>query len=91
MNARLGHEADLVREREPKMKVGDRVRVTKSVVVYHYPKSKNQPLDLKGMEGEIIDIVTNWQGRPVSANLPIVVKFEKNFKAHFREDEVEVI
>ncbi|MBF2022073.1 MAG: ferredoxin-thioredoxin reductase variable chain [Hydrococcus sp. C42_A2020_068] len=73
------------------MKVGDRVRVTKSVVVYHYPKSKNQPLDLKGMEGEIIDIVTNWQGRPVSANLPIVVKFEKNFKAHFREDEVEVI
>jgi len=73
------------------MKVGDRVRVIQSVVVYHHPKNKNQPFDLKGMEGEIVDIVTNWQGRPVSANLPIVVKFEKPFKAHFRDHEVEVI
>jgi hypothetical protein len=73
------------------MKVGDRVRVKQSVVVYHHPKNKNQPFDLKGMEGEVIDIVTNWHGRPVSANLPIVVKFEKTFKAHFREGEVEVI
>jgi hypothetical protein len=73
------------------MKVGDRVRVINSVVVYHYPKSRNQPFDLKGMEGEVKDIVTNWHGRPVSANLPIVVQFEKNFKAHFRDGEVEVI
>lgn len=73
------------------MKVGDRVRVIQSVIVYHHPKNKNKPFDLKGMEGEIIDIVTNWQGRPVSANLPIVVKFEKPFKAHFRDNEVEVI
>jgi hypothetical protein len=73
------------------MKVGDRVRVINSVVVYHYPKSRNQPFDLKGMEGEVKDIVTNWHGRPVSANLPVVVQFEKNFKAHFRDGEVEVI
>jgi hypothetical protein len=73
------------------MKVGDRVRVVQSVVVYHYPKNKNQPFDLKGMEGEVKDIVTNWQGRPVSANLPVLVQFEKPFKAHFREDEIEVI
>jgi hypothetical protein len=73
------------------MKVGDRVRVINSVVVYHYPKSRNQPFDLKGMEGEVKDIVTNWHGRPVSANLPIVVQFEKNFKAHFRDGEVEII
>jgi hypothetical protein len=73
------------------MKVGDRVRVIQSVVVYHHPKNKNQPFDLKGMEGEIVDIVTNWQGRPVSANLPVVVQFEKPFKAHFRDNEVEVI
>ncbi len=73
------------------MKVGDRIRVTSSVVVYHHPQHKKEPFDLKGMEGEVIDIVTEWQGRPVSANLPILVKFEKRFKAHFRENEVEVI
>lgn len=73
------------------MKTGDRVRVRESVIVYHHPKHKKQPFDLKGMEGEIIEIVTNWQGRPVSANLPVLVKFEKRFRAHFRDDEVEVI
>ena len=43
------------------------------------------------MEGEVIDIVTQWQGRPVSANLPIKVKFDKKFISHFRENELEVI
>ncbi len=73
------------------MKVSDRVRVMASTIVYHYPKHKKQPFDLKGMEGEIIDIITNWQGRPVSANFPILVKFDKRFKAHFRDHELEVI
>ncbi len=73
------------------MKVGDRVRVTTSIVVYHYPKHKNQPFELKGLEGEIIDIINDWHGRPVSANLPILVRFENGFKAHLREDELAVI
>ncbi len=75
------------------MKVGDRVRVITSVVVYHHPKHKKQPFDIQGMEGEIIEIVTQWQGRPVSANLPIKVRFEieKKFVAHFREGELEAI
>jgi hypothetical protein len=73
------------------MNVGDRVRVTQSVVVYHHPQHRKEPFDLKGMEGEIIEIVNNWQGRPVSANLPVLVQFDKKFKAHFREDEVEAI
>ena len=47
------------------MKIGDRVRVMESVIVYHHPQHKKQAFDLKGMEGEIIEIVTNWQGRPV--------------------------
>ncbi|MEL4898121.1 ferredoxin-thioredoxin reductase variable chain [Crocosphaera sp. Alani8] len=72
------------------MKIGDRVRIIESVIVYHHPEHKKQPFDLKGMEGEIIDIVTTWQGRPVSANLPVLVQFEKRFKAHFRDNEVEV-
>ena len=73
------------------MKVGDRVRVQASVVVYHNPNSKNKPFDLKGLEGEIISIVTKWQGRPVSANLPIVVQFDKKFKAHLQAHELEKI
>lgn len=73
------------------MKVGDPVRVIESVVVYHHPQHKKQALDIKGMEGEVMDIITNWQGRPVSANLPILVKFNKTFKAHFQEQELENI
>ncbi|MCT7953826.1 ferredoxin-thioredoxin reductase variable chain [Laspinema palackyanum] len=73
------------------MKVGDRVRITQSVIVYHSPEHRNQPYDVKGQEGEVIGIVTEWQGRPVSANLPVYVQFDKKFKAHFREDEIEAI
>ncbi|GAB4227997.1 MAG: ferredoxin-thioredoxin reductase variable chain [Stanieria sp.] len=73
------------------MKIGDRVRVKESVVVYHYPQKKKEPFDLKGMEGEIVDIMNNWQGRPISPNLPVVVKFDQKFKAHFRENELEVL
>ncbi|ACK70667.1 ferredoxin thioredoxin reductase alpha chain [Gloeothece citriformis PCC 7424] len=73
------------------MKIGDRVRVRESVVVYHHPQHRQEPFDIKGMEGDVIEIVTQWQGRPVSANLPILVKFDKKFKAHFRENELEII
>jgi len=69
------------------MKVGDRVRIIKSVIVYHKPKQKKEPFQLQGMSGEVINII----GQPISANLPIVVQFEPKFSAHLREDEVEVI
>ncbi|MDZ8241329.1 MAG: ferredoxin-thioredoxin reductase variable chain [Nostoc sp. ChiQUE01a] len=73
------------------MKVGDRVRVKDSVVIYHHPEHRNQAFDIKGTEGEVVAIATQWQGRPVSANLPILVQFTKKFKAHLRENELEVI
>jgi len=73
------------------MKPGDRVRVTESVIVYHHPQHKKEAFDIKGMEGTIQEIVTEWQGRPISANLPVKVKFEKKFTAHLREDEVKVM
>ncbi len=73
------------------MKPGDRVRVNQSVVVYHHPKHRQQPFDLKGMEGTIQEIITEWKGRPISANLPVKVKFEKKFVAHLKEEEVDVI
>jgi len=73
------------------MKTGDRVRVNKSVVVYIHPENRGQPFDIQGQEGEIKAIVTEWNGRPVSANLPVLVQFSKKFKAHLREDELEII
>lgn len=73
------------------IKVGDRVRVTKTVTVYHHPENRNRPFDIKDMEGEVLAIVKEWQGRPVSANLPVLVLFDKKFRAHLREDELEVL
>ncbi len=73
------------------MKVGDRIRIKESVLVYHNPEHRNQPFDLKDMEGDVLAIVTEWQGRPVSANLPIQVQFNKKFRAHLKEGEVELV
>ncbi len=73
------------------MKVGDRVRVTESVLVYHHPQHKKEPLDLKGLEGKIVNILNDWRGRPISPNLPVVIEFENKFKAHLRDNEFEVI
>ncbi|HEY9695175.1 MAG TPA: ferredoxin-thioredoxin reductase variable chain [Oculatellaceae cyanobacterium] len=73
------------------MKVGDRVRVKNSVIVYHHPEHRGQPFDIKDQEGEILAIVTQWQGRPVSANFPLQVKFQQKFRAHLRDDELELV
>ncbi|OKH51598.1 ferredoxin--nitrite reductase [Calothrix sp. HK-06] len=73
------------------MKTGDRVRVKESVIIYHHPEHRGKAFDLKGTEGQVERIVTEWHGRPVSANLPILVQFTKKFKAHLRENELEVI
>ncbi|MGJ3251467.1 MAG: ferredoxin-thioredoxin reductase variable chain [Elainellaceae cyanobacterium] len=73
------------------MKVGDRVRVKESTIVYHYPKHRNEPYDIKGMEGDVAAIVSEWRGKTISANFPVQVKFEGRFKAHLREDELEVV
>jgi len=73
------------------MKIGDRVRVVQSVLVYHHPQHKKEPLELQGFEGQIINILNDWHGRTISANFPIVVEFEKKFKTHLRDHEVEVI
>ncbi|MBE9189893.1 ferredoxin-thioredoxin reductase variable chain [Gloeocapsopsis crepidinum LEGE 06123] len=73
------------------MKVGDRIRVKESVIVYHHPEHRGEPFDIKGLEGEIISFANEWQGKPISANLPIQVQFSKKFKAHLRETEIEVL
>lgn len=73
------------------MKIGDNVRVKDSVVVYHYPQKRQEPFDVKGMEGEVMAIMQEHEGRPISPNLPVLVKFEKRFKAHFQQNELEVV
>ncbi len=73
------------------MKVGDRVRVKESTIIYHHPEHRSQPFDIKGLEGEVVGLANEWQGKPISANLPIYVQFTKKFKAHLREAELEII
>jgi Ferredoxin thioredoxin reductase variable alpha chain len=74
------------------MKVGDRVRVAAAITVYHIPGGKGQPVNIQGYEGLIDKIITEWQGRPVSANFPLLVKFDNpKFRAHLQEHEVEAI
>jgi hypothetical protein len=81
---------------ENPMNVGDRVRVTQAVTFYHHPLKRNEPSSAEGMEGVISAVLTDWQGRPISANFPVVVEFEvegakRPFKAHFTQNELELI
>lgn len=74
------------------MQVGDRVRVKTSVVIYHHPQHRGVGVDIQNQEGTIDKIATEWKGRPVSANFPLVVKFDNDkLKAHLRADELESI
>ncbi len=73
------------------MQVGDRVRVKESVVVYHHPEHRNEAFDIKGLEGEVTAVITDWKGRPVSANYPVNIKFSKKFRAHLQESEIELL
>ncbi len=78
------------------MQVGDRVRIIDSIIFYHHPLHRNTAFDGKGMEGTVTAILRDWEGRPISANFPILVEFpvegaKKTFKAHLREHELEVL
>mmetsp|Transcript_0 Transcript_0/g.1 ORF Transcript_0/g.1 Transcript_0/m.1 type:complete len:152 (-) Transcript_0:253-708(-) len=72
---------------EAALDVGQRVRVSESVIVYHNPDKRNDACDVKGMEGTVVKVFDGL----ISANLPIQVDFGKKFKAHFREEELEKI
>ncbi|MEB3265359.1 MAG: ferredoxin-thioredoxin reductase variable chain [Cyanobacteriota bacterium] len=72
------------------MQPGDQVTVSQSVVVFHHPQHRGQAYDLKGQQGEVVSVLNEWKGRPISPNLPVVVAFGK-FRAHFRGDELEPV
>ena len=72
------------------MQTGDRVSVTSSVVVYTHPEHRGQPFDLEGQEGQVVNVINDWKGRPISPTLPVVVAFGK-FRAQFRADELTTL
>jgi hypothetical protein len=69
------------------MQQGDRVKVCRSVVVFTHPEHRGQPFDMEGQEGEVLQLLNDWKGRPISPTLPVLVAFGR-FRAHFREDEL---
>lgn len=71
--------------------VGDKVRVANSVVVYHHPEHRNQAFDLKGQEGEVIQVIKELHGKPISANFPFLIKFGAKFRAHLQANELEKV
>jgi Ferredoxin thioredoxin reductase variable alpha chain len=73
------------------MQVGDQIRVKESVIVYHHPEHRSQPFDIKGLEGEIVGVLQEWQGRPVSANYPFIIQFAPKFRTHLNDFEIEVV
>lgn len=78
------------------MNVGDRVRIKESVIFYHHPLHRNEAFDAKGLEGEIVKVLSDYQGRPISPNFPVQVVFEvegakRPFKAHLHTSELELI
>ncbi len=78
------------------MQVGDRVRIKAPITFYHHPLHRNTAFEGQGLEGTVVAVLSHWQGRPISPNLPVVVEFpvegaKKPFKAHLRAEELEVI
>jgi hypothetical protein len=79
-----------------KLAPGTPVKVSKSVQVYHVPKSKGEATDLVGMSGVIDSRADEHEGKATSATLAVRVKLEvpdgsgKTFIAHLDESEVEV-
>jgi hypothetical protein len=43
---------------------------------------------MKGSEGDVVSVLTEWKGRPISPTLPVLVAFGR-YKAHFRGEEIQ--
>ena len=72
------------------MQAGDKVTVEASVVVYNHPQHRGEAFDLKGESGDVVTVLDDWKGRPISPTLPVIVAFGR-YKAHFREDELKEV
>lgn len=72
------------------MQPGDRVKVSCSVVVHNHPQHRGEAFDMEDQEGEVLQVLHDWKGRPISPTLPVVVSFGR-YRAHFRPDELQTI
>ena len=72
------------------MQAGDKVTVEASVVVYNHPQHRGEAFDPKGESGDVVTVLDDWKGRPISPTLPVIVAFGR-YKAHFREDELKAV
>ena len=70
------------------MQPGDKVVVTSSVIVYNHPQYRGEAFDMKGSEGDVVNVLSEWKGRSISPTLPVIVAFGR-YKAHFRDDELQ--
>jgi hypothetical protein len=70
------------------MQAGDPVTVCQSVVVFNHPQHRGEAFDMEGQQGEVVQVLTDWKGRPISPNLPVIVAFGK-YRAHFRSEELQ--
>ena len=73
-----------------RMKAGEQVQVSQSVVVYTHPEHRGKAFDLLGQQGEVLQVLDDWKGKPISPTLPVIVAFGR-FRAHFRPDELEAV
>lgn len=72
------------------MQAGDKVTVSANVVVFNHPEHRGEAFDLQGSEGEVVNVLDDWKGRPISPTLPVIVAFGR-YKAHFRGDELTAV
>jgi hypothetical protein len=77
----------LISNRDQFMQAGDQVRVSSNVVVFTHPEHRGAAYDLQGQQGEVVQVLEDWKGRPISPNLPVIVAFGR-FRAHFRAEEL---
>jgi hypothetical protein len=75
------------RQRDRFMQAGDQVKVSSNVVVFTHPDHRGKAYDLLGQQGEVVQVLEDWKGRPISPTLPVIVAFGR-FRAHFRADEL---
>ena len=80
----------MISDRDQFMQAGDQVRVSSNVVVFTHPEHRGAAYDLQGQQGEVVQVLEDWKGRPISPNLPVIVAFGR-FRAHFRAEELSPI
>jgi hypothetical protein len=80
------------------IEAGTKVKVTKSVKIYHMPK-RQDGLDLQGFEGTVQEVITEYQGKPLTANCPYKIQFlipkddgkDQKLISHLKASEIEAV